>query len=221
MPGYNLKYFDLPALGEPIRLLLHLGKFEWEDQTMNSETWPAFKPQTKWGQMPVLTTPDGKELTQTKAIARFLAKQVSLDGAKIYPEDPWAAFEVDEMIDAFEDVRAKLVPTFAIQDQAEKEAARQKLFGEDGAATQLLTKIEALAGEKHIVGSSLNLADLWAFFFLNFLRCGFFDGIPKDYLSKYPKLTALVASVAAVPEIKAYYDKKDATTNPLYAPFKA
>jgi len=27
----KLVYFGIPALGEPIRLLLHLGDFDWED----------------------------------------------------------------------------------------------------------------------------------------------------------------------------------------------
>ena len=81
MAPYVIKYFGLPALGEPIRILLHLGKMEWEDVIVTGETWPAMKPNTKWGQVPVLTTPSGKEMTQSKAMTRYLGKLVSFEGS--------------------------------------------------------------------------------------------------------------------------------------------
>jgi hypothetical protein len=77
---YNLKYFGLPALGEPVRMMLHLGKFDWDDEIVTGETWPSLKPNTKWGQVPVLTSPEGKEMTQSTAIVRYLGKKVSIDG---------------------------------------------------------------------------------------------------------------------------------------------
>jgi hypothetical protein len=33
----KLVYFGIPALGEPIRLLLHLGDFDWEDVKVRNE----------------------------------------------------------------------------------------------------------------------------------------------------------------------------------------
>ena len=47
------------------------------------------------------------------------------------------AYRIDEMIDTFEDARMKIVPTFAIAGQAEKEAARAALFVEGGAVHEL------------------------------------------------------------------------------------
>jgi len=109
------------------------------------------------------------------------------------------------------------VPTFAIQDQAEKEAARAALVADDGKMTAVLTKIEKFAaGTGFVVGDSLTIADIWAYFFCNLLRCGFLDGFPKDYLGKYPKLTAIVENVASIPAVKEYVDKKVAGGNGLY-----
>eukprot|EP00959_Pyramimonas_sp_CCMP1952_P238614 4986148-Pyramimonas_sp.AAC.1 len=189
---------------------------EWEDVIVTGETWPAMKPNTKWGQVPVLTTPSGKEMTQSKAMTRYLGKLVSFEGKVLYPECPEAAFDVDEMIDAFEDARMTFVPTFAIQDQAEKEAARAALVAEDGKMTAVLKKIEQFSGDGHVVGDHLTIADIWAFFFLNLLRCGFLDGFPKDYLGQYPKLTAISEKVAAIPAIKEYVDKKVAGGNGIF-----
>lgn len=201
----QLKYFNIPALGEPIRLLLELGSFDWEDQRVEFSEWSNIKPSTKWGQMPVLSV-DGQELSQTKAICRLLAKQVTLQGSgsPLYPADAMTAFCVDELIDVFEDVRMKLVPTFKLEAGA-KEAARAALFAADGDATKLLNKIDSLIVDDYLVGSRVSLADVWAFYFLNFLRCGFWDGLPADYLDQHPKLAGIVAKVSAIPAIRAYY----------------
>merc|ERR1712070_844389 len=169
--------------------------------------WPALKPSTKWGQMPMLECPDGKVLTQTLPMFYWLAKKVSVNGTPVMPADDDLLFDVMEMIGAFEDCRMKLVPTFSIKDQAEKEAARAALVAEDGAITQILQKIEATAGDNYMVGGVLTAADLWAFFKLNFMRCGFLDGLPTDFLQAYPKLSAIVATVTELPELKAYYTK--------------
>merc|ERR1719456_1314148 len=193
MPPYTVTYFDIPALAEPMRALLVMGKMEWKDERLKmgpDGPWPALKPTTKWGQMPLMKTPEGKEMTQTKSMTRYLGKKVSIDGKPLYPADADEAFDVDEIIDAFEDVRQKIVPTFSIKDQAEKEAARAALFAQDGGT---------------MVCGRMTLADVWGYFFLNFLRCGFFDGVPTDFLKDFPKLTAVVAKVGANPELKAYY----------------
>mmetsp|Transcript_84634 Transcript_84634/g.235713 ORF Transcript_84634/g.235713 Transcript_84634/m.235713 type:complete len:126 (+) Transcript_84634:2-379(+) len=123
------------------------------------------------------------------------------------------------MIDAMEDVRMKLVPTFKIQDPAEKEAARKTLFSPGGDCFELLKKIDAFCGDKFVVGGTLTIADIWFFFFLAFLKTGFFDGLPSDYLKSFPKLQAIVKNVASIPEVKEYYAKKDLKAEPMYSAF--
>lgn len=216
----KLTYFDIPALGEPIRLLLELGGFDWEDCRVQFKDWAAMKPRTKWGQMPILEM-DGLEMTQTKAIVRFLAPMISIEGIPIYPADPLMAYKCDELIETFEDVRSKLSPTFSIKDQAEKEAARAALFKSDGACTMLLVKINQICNctnGKYLLGDSPTIADLWAFFCLSFLRSGFWDGLPTNYLDRHTKLADVVNKVAAIPQLKAYYGKM-ATSKPQYRAF--
>lgn len=145
---YTLTYFDIPAVGEPIRLLLLLGKFEYEDRRVEFKEWPEMKPTTKWGQLPVLRTPEGHDLSQSRAILRYLGGKTVVGGSKdpLYPGDPLKAFYVDELMDTVDDARSKLIPTFSIKDQGEKEAARAALFGEDGDITKLMKKASAQTG---------------------------------------------------------------------------
>jgi len=226
--GMKVTYYDIPALGEPIRMLLELSGKSWEDNRIGFKDWPEIKPTTKWGNIPMINAPDGQELHQTKAMVRFLASQVAVTGfAPLYPsKDPVTCFKIDEVIEVMEDVRGKLVPTFSIKDQAEKEAARAALLADDGAVTVLLSRLEANTPEGGnmvsygTLGAAFTVADLWVFFFLNFLRCGFWDGLPVDYLSveKYPKLNAVVNKFGAIPAINKYYTKM-AEAKPMYKVF--
>lgn len=49
---------------------------EYEDQRVERENWPSLKPTMPTGQIPVLEF-DGKKLSQSVAIARYLARQHS------------------------------------------------------------------------------------------------------------------------------------------------
>lgn len=204
MGPYKVTYFGIPALGELHRMLCVLGKMDWEDNRIAFPQWQELKPTTKWGQLPMIEQ-DGRTLTQTIPMFYYLAKKVTVDGKPLFPTDDDVCFDAMELIHAFEDCRAKVVPTFSIADQAEKEAARLALVTGDGAIAQLLAKIEGVVGDKYAVGDALTIADVWAFWFCNFLVCGFLDGVPADCLAPYPKLKAITANVSSLPELKAYY----------------
>ena len=94
------------------------GPKPWDDHRISFDEWPAIKAAgTKWGQIPSMMV-DGEEMTQTRAVVRFLGAKVSVAGGeKMYPvaSDDMTAFKCDELIEAMEDLRNKLVPTFAIK----------------------------------------------------------------------------------------------------------
>ena len=219
-----LKYFDIPALGEPIRALLILGGFDWEDDRVGHERWPSLKPETRWGQVPVLASETGETLSQTKAICRYLAKFVVMNDETLYPcsgtdEDAYRAFEIDELLEAFEDARGKLMPTLRVADPAEKTRQRQKLFADDGEITLLLKKIDDVCGKDgHMVAHRLTLADVWCYFFLSLLKCGFLDGIPCDAVDQHKNLTRVRRTVANIPAIREHYAQQ-AKRNHFYAAF--
>ena len=93
----ELLYFDLPGLGEPIRLLLaHLG-VAFEDRRFKArDEFLALKPTLKFGQVPCLKL-DGVELFQSSAILRALAQKFDVSGT-LYPEDACLAAQVDGLI---------------------------------------------------------------------------------------------------------------------------
>lgn len=214
---YTVTYFDLPALGEVVRIMFVLGKLEFQDRRPTFKEWGDLKPKTKWGQLPFMTTPDGKEMAQTKSMVRYLGKVVPVGGKKLYPADPTLAFDVDEIMDSFEDLRMLFVPTMRMSSEDEKKKARTAIMADGGPGDVLLKKIDsAAASGAYLVGSSLTVADLWCFMFVNFMRSGFWDYIDPDFIKKYPKLDSIQKGVKSQPLIKEYYAKVDLKAKPAY-----
>lgn len=123
-PKYKLYYFNLYALGEPLRVLFAYGRIKYEDVRIERSQWPALKP-SKWtnpmifikivyksfnlslvclciamplGQMPVLEIDNDKRVYQSMAIARYLAKIVGLSGA-----NDWEDLLIDVVVDTIKD----------------------------------------------------------------------------------------------------------------------
>lgn len=103
MSGIKLQYFDHRLRGEPIRLLLAYGGFQYEDERValpweDAKPWLALKPSMTWGQLPCLTWTTGDRLFQSMAICRFLAREIGIAG-----DTSLEMAQVDEVIDALQD----------------------------------------------------------------------------------------------------------------------
>lgn len=98
----KLTYFNSQALGESIRMLLHYGNIEFDDVRLDFEKdWPTYpKDSLPFGQVPKLEI-DGKELYQSIAICRYLAKKVGLSGTTTMED-----YEIDNAVDNVNDFRA-------------------------------------------------------------------------------------------------------------------
>lgn len=103
MPSYKLTYFDGTGRGECPRLLLALAGQKFEDVRIKGEDWPAYKPQTPFGTMPILevTSDDGSkfELAQSQAICRYLARKLNLHG-KTLEEQALVEMYMEQINDA-------------------------------------------------------------------------------------------------------------------------
>ena len=100
-----------------------------------------------------------------------------------------------------------IYPTMAIQDEAAKLKARQEVVaGPLKASLEALTKLLDAAPGPFLTGDKLTHGDLGLFTTLSTLRSGWLDGLPTDLLDAFPTVKAFRNRVAAVPEIKAFYD---------------
>merc|ERR1712051_375644 len=96
-PG-KFTYFDLNGRGEPHRSLMSHAGFAYEDNRIQQADWPAFKPETPLGGMP-LWEEDGFTMCQNNAILRMLGVRLGY-----YPDNHLTAYHCDSIVDFCEDL---------------------------------------------------------------------------------------------------------------------
>ncbi|XP_031842255.2 glutathione S-transferase-like [Nomia melanderi] len=196
MPTYKLSYFPVSALGESIRWLLAYGGIEFEDIRFNVDDWPSIKPETPFGQVPVLEI-DGKKVHQSAAISRYLAKQFGLAG-----KDDWEALEIDMAVDTIHDLRTKI----SFYSYEKNEAAKaEKLVYVKEVVPYLLERLDAQVKKNggYFVGGALTWADITFVSILDYLN----HMMKSDIIEKYENLKQLKEKVLNVPAIKAWNEK--------------
>ena len=86
----KLTYFDAPvSRGEECRLALHLADVDFEDVRIKPADWPALKPTTPFGSLPLYEEPGHPVLAQTNAILVLLGRRHRLHPADDYTAEGW------------------------------------------------------------------------------------------------------------------------------------
>ncbi|RCN49308.1 glutathione S-transferase protein [Ancylostoma caninum] len=104
MVHYKLTYFNGRGLGECARQLFALADQQYEDIRVTHEDFPEIKPNLPFGQLPLLNE-DGKELAQSNAINRYLARKFGFAG-----KTPFEEALVDSLADQMTDYRVEIKP---------------------------------------------------------------------------------------------------------------
>jgi glutathione S-transferase len=201
MPKLVLTYFDFDgSRGEAARLAMHVAGVAFEDKRIPRADWAALRDQYPFQSLPVLEV-DGRMITQSNTINRYVGKLAGL-----YPKDDWQAAQVDELMDAIEDITTRIGTTFALEGEA-KTKARVSLAA--GPIPRFLQQIEArlvAGGGEWFVDKRLTVADLKCFLWVRWLKSGALDHIPADIVDRRaPLLAKHLERVRNHPKIAAYY----------------
>ena len=199
-PKVKLTYFNLRGRGEPARLLLAYGGIKFEDCRLtpafqDPAEWQKLKPSTPYGSLPLLDW-DGTCIAQSMAVARFIARKVGLAG-----RNDLEAAQIDEIIDAINDLLNASAKVFFSKDEAEK-----KKFATETIPAGL-ANIEARLvsrGGQFLVGNAFSWADLHVFDFCSNLP-------DKSCLDKLPKIKSLTERVGQIPNIKCWVESRPKT----------
>ena len=198
----KLTYFDAPvSRGEECRLALHCAGVEFEDVRIKREAWPARKPTTPFGSLPVFELPGRPPLAQSNAILVYIGREYGL-----HPKDNFEAARHEAVMCHVEDLRATVGPTLRISDEAEKKRTREAL-----AATFLptwATNAERQLGDgPFFAGPKLHVVDLKLHLAVRWFVGGTVDYIPSTIFSAFPKLMRVHDAVRDDARIKAWYAK--------------
>ena len=202
MAQYKLTYFDASvSRGEECRMALFLAGVDFEDRRLPGDAWPALKPSTPFGALPILESEGKPTLAQSNAILTYVGRRYG-----VHPTDPWEAARHESILQSVEDLRAALAPSGKIADPEEKKRAREELAS--GLLQTWGAQIEAQIRGPFVGGSALLVADIKLFQISSSFRRGALDHIPTDVLAKFPKLHALHDAVAAHPKIAEWRAKR-------------
>ncbi|XP_067008875.2 glutathione S-transferase [Anabrus simplex] len=201
-PKYKLIYFNLRGLGEPIRFLFLYGGIEFEDIRIEFEDWPKVKESTPYGKLPYIDV-DGKRITQSTAIARYVAKLVGLVG-----KDDLEDLEIDSVVDTLIDLKDVQVAYYYEEDETIKQKKKKEIAVNE-TVPQFLSKLDARVKENggYFVGGKLTWADIY--FAAYHETTNLFAG--ENVIGKYPHLLAVADKVYAIPAIKAWIAKRPVT----------
>lgn len=202
---YRLTYFPFGGRAEPIRIAFHIAGIEFEDRRLAGPDFGACRGRGEFplGAVPMLDI-DGAAFVQSNALLRYVAKLAPDSG--LYPTDAYEALLVDSVIDTLNDTLGNgLVPSMKTSEPDEKAALRQtfvetvvpKCFRY---TDELLAKAEG----PFLTGEALTIADIVIALTGLWYSSGLLDGVPKDVLTPYPRIRALVEAYKEHPSIKAY-----------------
>nr|AYN44502.1 glutathione S-transferase S7 [Brachionus rotundiformis] len=196
-PTYKFTYFDARLRGEFIRFILSYSGIEFEDNRVKPEDWPALKPQTPFGQVPVLEIKRGSEvieIAQSQAIARYLARKSGLNGMNSIETaliDMYGA----QMGDLF-DALGNAFNSNQTENFYKQVWPRNFQFFEDRLAKN---------GNGFLVGRRLSWADIYLSQFTDFLGDG-----REEMLKQFPLIKALDEKVRSIPGIANWIQKRPA-----------
>ncbi|XP_061179148.1 glutathione S-transferase 1-like [Saccostrea echinata] len=202
MVEYKLTYFDIRGRAEIARLVFAAADVSYIDDRIKREEWPALKPKTPQGQLPLLTI-DGKvTLPQSLAIARFLAKEFGICG-----KNNLENAKCDVILQTTEDLRAEWVKVFREQDESKKADLQKKLIEET--VPKYWTIFENTLSSNstgYMVGDGLTLGDLAVYDVMEIHTRDY-----PDLIKGFPKLQAHRQRIAESPNIRKYLEKRPIT----------
>ena len=209
MSGIKLIYFNLMGRAETARLILAQAGVSYEDKRIKKEEWPALMASLPMGQLPVLEV-DGKTIGQSMAIARYCAKRFGLAG-----KDELEGALADQAVDQVSDFLDEVIKVMKEPEEAKKAEMGKHLKVEKLPA--LLASMEKLLkgqGGKYFAGSSLTWADIVVYQFVS-LKVPRPNQpkalIEESDLTGCPAISALVATVGALPNIKKWEQTRPVT----------
>nr|QFU14644.1 glutathione S-transferase GSTs6 [Dendroctonus armandi] len=185
-PKYKLIYFNTYGRAEPLRYIFAYAGQDYVYEIIEKENWPKLKPNTPYGQLPVLEV-DGKPAAQTTAIARYLAKQFNIQG-----KDDWEILQADSLVEALADYRACAKRLYTEQNP-EKIAEIKK------ERAKYLEKFDTILSSNPsgvLVGSEITWADL--------VFAAVLSGRQDDLEDRSTALTNLIDKINNIPNIKSW-----------------
>ncbi|XP_072014445.1 hematopoietic prostaglandin D synthase-like isoform X2 [Amphiura filiformis] len=124
MPKYKLINFPVRGRAELTRYMFAQAGVEYEDHRIEFANWPTLKPTMPTGTLPVLEI-DGKRISQSQAIARYVAREFNLAG-----DNNLEMAQNEQVMETLIDIDTEIGPVLQEKDEAKKAKLRKSVFDE-------------------------------------------------------------------------------------------
>jgi glutathione S-transferase len=203
MTTYKLTYFNSRGKAEGSRLVFVQAGVEYEDKRVGQEEWVQVKASSPTGMLPMLEV-DGRQLTGSGVIARFLGERLGLAG-----NNDIENAELAGISDVLSDFLPSLMAAFSEKDGEKKAQLMKKLEEEDvpkywGIIERRCEKNGSMEG--WIYGNTPTYIDLGIFHILEYVAAA----IPS-FLKNFPHVAKLKAAVEALPRVAEWLEKRPKT----------
>jgi len=198
----KLVYFDFAgSRGEECRIALHLGGIAFEDVRIPMAEWPALKPVTPFGTLPVFELPGKAPLSDTNAILVYIGRRSGL-----HPNDDYEAAFHESLMGYAEDLRHKVGPTMRIANEEQKRAEREELSRNflPGWAQNVEN---LLAPHPFVGGDTIHVVDIKLYMVVRWFASGSVDYIPATVFDHCPRLKQIYLSVGNHAGVKAWLER--------------
>lgn len=170
--AYQLKYFDIRGAAETCRVIFALGEEDYTDVRFKIDPAtfqsPEFNEAKENGDLklnlnraPVLVTPEGKTIGQSKAIERYLARRFGLMG-KTPEEEAMIDCVAEHCSDVKDAARQKGFSKFTRNKTDEEKAEAKKEWFENDMPTMLMKIEEAVKQTSEADGCSFGATTTYA-----------------------------------------------------------
>ncbi|CAE8591411.1 unnamed protein product [Polarella glacialis] len=223
MPSYKLVYFNARGIAENARMLFAVAKQPFEDVRLSltfgtpgdfsTIKRPEFDAAKAAGELDASLGKlglevDGVKLGHSKAIERYLARELGLMGSSAME-----AAQVDSLGETVRDIKDAYQKVRSIAGADEKKLALDNWFAEGLPDWVKLVEKSVPAGPgPFLVGGKVSAADL-SFYTLLLAPSGFFDNTEgaKASFQSCPKIKAALEAVDALPQLQDYLSKRKVT----------
>ncbi|XP_077862978.1 S-crystallin SL11-like [Saccoglossus kowalevskii] len=182
MPSYRLVTPQKCGLVGTTKVLFALAGVEYELVKLSAEEMQKEKGRMPFGQLPILEF-DGKTIAQSRAVARYVAKEYGL-----YGKDNYDQARADMIVDQIYDVVERVKVWAKEQDPDKKEQIRKDI-AENTVNIIICLFVCLQAGFAD--ATFLSISQRWKL-------------INPNCLDGYPKLTALNSRLLSLPKVAEY-----------------
>ena len=204
MPSaYKLTYFDIRGRAEVIRFIFAQAGIKYEDVRITYDGWPALKPNTPYGVLPILEV-DGKVLGGNGPISRFLAERFGLAGTSDIEKA-----ELDGIMDCLDDFTTQ-VGRFTMEEDATQKVKYKRALEEEhiprvfGVLEKKITANNSPSGPGWVYGSNVTYVDLRITTTVRMMK----DLINEKVLDGYPAIERLTKAVESLPNIAKWIKER-------------